>query len=383
MEKLKQNYDRVILIVIGLVTLVASLMLIMKSFAIGEKFQDVEEGGGDELPETPVEKVVAASEHVGTDKKWVTPIADDSEKLFRLFASIPIVNKDGAPKPIDLFDESTPVREGISNKYIMEHRLPYRRDDMAGLDLDGDGFTILEEYTLGGTDPRDKNDFPDATHKLQLAEISKEDYVVMFASAAGGSFSVRRMDPPGKRLERDQKWSVWVDLNATFPDKTTEANRFKSLKFEEKDVHNAATSQNRTNVGVLTVEDSATQEKIELIQRGRTNIPIYRASFIYGGPGGDAEVAGKEFEKGDTFTLNGTIKVEITKVTAEQVDFTATDGEGNPKSHSRNLSEAVKVPAPAAPEAGAGTPEAGADAALTPPADPSTPEDETNPNEPE
>ena len=351
MEKLKQNYDRLLLIVIGVITLVVGSMLIMKSFAAGKNFPGVEEGNGGTLPETPVEKVVAAATLVDTEKKWEPRFAEKSEKRYRLFASIPIVNKDGAPQPIDLFDESTPVREGVSNKYIMDHNLPYRRNDVLSLDLDGDGFTILEEYKNGGTDPRDKNDYPDATIKLEVADITKEDYIVMFKSQAGGKdFSVTRMDPPppAEKLPRDERWSIWVQQGNTFPDRTAEANRFKALKYEEKDVHTAGTSQNRIGIGVLTVEDSASKETIELVQKSRVNIPIFRASFKYDGPG---EIPDKEFENGDVFKIEGTeVEITIVKVTENTVEGLAKDGDGVPKPFKRTLSAAAKAaptPAPA------------------------------------
>ena len=339
MEKLKENYDRVLLIVIGLITLVAGALLITKSFAVGNKFEEVETGDGDKLPETPVEKVATASSHVDTEKKWVTPVAENSEKLYRLFVSIPIVNKAGAPKPIDLYDENTPVRPPVSNKYLMDHNLPYRRDDLLGLDIDGDGFTIEQEFEGGGTDPRDPNDYPDPTLKLLLADISKEDYIVMFASQAGGEdFSVRRMDPPGVRLDKKEKWSTWVKRGEQFPAAGTDLNRFEVVDHNERDIHNAATSNEKKDVGVLTVLDNTGGGNIDLIQRERTNIPIYRASFTYDGPGGGDDIEGKEFEKGDTFKLGNTdVTITITKVTEKEVEFQAKAGDGNPKTQTRTL----------------------------------------------
>lgn len=338
MEKLKKNYDRVLLVVIGLITLVASVMLIMKASAVGQKFPGVDVGNGEKYDAPPVDKVIGASKHVETPINWKTPIAEGSEKVYRLFASIPIVWKEGVEEPIDLFNESTPLREGISNKYLMDHNLPYRRNDVLDLDLDGDGFSNAEEFALGGTDPRNKDDYPDPTHKLQLTNISTQPYIVMFASQAGGKdFSVRRMDPPGARLLREEKWpTTWAKLGDSFPASGDDLNRFKALNFEEKDVHMAASSLNKSNVGVLTVEDSTSGKKIELIQKVKTDIPIYRASFFYNGPGGPAEF--KELEKGDTFKLSGTdIDIKITNVTENEAEFEASAAGKAPKTLKRSL----------------------------------------------
>ncbi|MGI9239410.1 MAG: Amuc_1099 family pilus-like system protein, partial [Verrucomicrobiales bacterium] len=241
-------------------------------------------------------------------------------------------------EPIDLFDESTPVREGISNKYLMEHNLPYRRDDVLELDLDGDRFSNAEEFELGGTNPRDKDDHPDATHKLQLSNITTEPFIVMFASQAGGKdFSVRRMDPPGARLPREKKWpTTWVELGQSFPGKGEDLNRFKALDYAEKDVHMAASSLNKKDVGVLTVEDSTSGKKIDLIQRIKTDIPIYRATFFYDGPGGTQTF--EEKEKGDTFKLDGTdIEIKLTNVSETEVEFESTAEGKNPKTLKRSL----------------------------------------------
>ena len=166
MDKIKENYDRVLLIVIGLITLIAGSMLIMKSFAIGQKFPGVDTGDGSKFEESQVDKVEKANTLVDTPMEWKAPMAQGDNKVYRLMASIPIVWKEGVDEPIDLFNEDTPVREGISNKYLMDHNLPYRRDDVLNLDLDGDNFTNLEEFENGATNPRDPNDFPDATLKL-------------------------------------------------------------------------------------------------------------------------------------------------------------------------------------------------------------------------
>ena len=90
MEKLKKHYDRVLLIVIGLITLVACSMLIMKSFAIGENFQGVDPGDGKKTTPAPIEQVTQASGLFETKPEWKQPKAADSDKVYRLFASIPI-----------------------------------------------------------------------------------------------------------------------------------------------------------------------------------------------------------------------------------------------------------------------------------------------------
>ncbi|MGI9243933.1 MAG: hypothetical protein ACR2RV_24265, partial [Verrucomicrobiales bacterium] len=81
MEKLKKNYDRVLLVVIGIITLVAGAMLAMKSFAIGQKFPGVEVGSGDKFDTPPVDKVEEATTLVDTEMKWTAPIAEGSEKI--------------------------------------------------------------------------------------------------------------------------------------------------------------------------------------------------------------------------------------------------------------------------------------------------------------
>ena len=341
MEKLKQNYDRVLLIVVGLIALVAGSMLIMKSFAIGQKFPGVDEGSGTEFEDPPAARVAEITGDVDETVQWDHPKAADSEKIYRLFASVPIVWKDGTEQPIDLFDENTPVREGVSNKYLMDNKLPYYRDDVLAMDPDGDGFSNLEEYELGPTDPNDKNDYPDATHKLELTGISETPYLVMFSSVGQNEYGFRRTVPRGAPpLPRDQRWpSTYVELNQSFPESGPDALRFKLLKFEETDMHIAATSQDRTNVPVATIEDSASGKEIKLIKGAGTDIPIHRATFSYDGPGGRAEFAEKE--RGDSFKLDGAgLDLRVVDIDATEVSLEVTEGGQNPRIIKRSLNPA-------------------------------------------
>jgi hypothetical protein len=331
MEKLKQHYERALLIVIGLITLVAGSMLIMKSFAIGQKFPGVDTRDGKKFEAPPVAKVADASKRIDTPREWKAPIANDSEKIYRLFASIPIVWKDGVNAPIDLF-EDTPVREGISNEYLMKYNLPYSRSDVLELDHDGDKFTNQEEYEGGSTNPRDKNDHPDATQKLFVDSITATPYVVMFSNKGGAAFSVKRMPPPGVRaLPRADKWpTTWAEIGQTFPASGPDANRFKALSYEERDVHIAATSRNQQDIGVLTVLDAVSGEKIELVQRAKVDIPVYHASFSYRGPGGNSDFENKG--KGDAFKLEGPdLELKVLKITEKEVELEVTAPGKNPK----------------------------------------------------
>ena len=341
MDKIKQNYDRVLLIVFAIITLIACSMLIMKSFAVGQNFPDVPEGKGKSFDEPASDKVAAAIGHVDKTMDW-KPVKDNgSEKLFRLMASIPIVVRADDDTEIDLYDEGVPLREGLSNKYIIDHNLPYRRSDVASLDLDGDGFSNSEEFEQGGTDPRDPKDFPDPTNKLVSTGFKSEPYVVTFSSEAGGTdFSVKRVAPAaGQRLPRDQAWSVWVKMDEEFPKSGDDANRFKVTNFGKKDVTNPRTGAVTKDASVLTIRDKTSGEDIELVRRDKVDIPVHSVTFLYTGPGappGGDDFGGKEFKKGDEFKLAGqdiTIKVE--KVTETQAQLTATPAGKNPKTFSR------------------------------------------------
>ncbi|MFT4547251.1 MAG: hypothetical protein ACI9UA_000187 [Pseudoalteromonas tetraodonis] len=340
MEKLKKNYDRVLLIVTGLITLVVGSMLIVKSFAVGQKFQDVEIGDGKKFEESPTEKVTEASTHVDTPSEWKPVVATDSEKKYRLFASIPIVWKNGAPQPIDLFDESTRVREGISNKYLMDHRLPFERNDVAEMDPDGDRFSNQQEFE-GGTDPNNKDDYPDATGKLVLTKITALPYLVMFSNAGGNAFSIKRIDPPGARLPREEKWSSWAEMGLTFPESGPEANRFKLLEAGQKDVANPATGRVKKDVPFVMVDDSTSGKTIELIQREKVDIPVYKASFAYDGPGAGMTPKKDEYDKGDVFKLDGAgTDLKILKITADSAELESTAEGKNPKTIKKSLGNA-------------------------------------------
>ena len=137
MEWVNKNYDRVILLVVALVTAGLAIGLIMKSLSFSENFQLSTVPRKDDLPENRIEDVKAAIETLKIASVIEAP--DVSGKQPKLFVTFPIIEKDG-----DIFDMSENeklLREPADNTWLIENGLDFLREDVLTLDPDKDGFS--------------------------------------------------------------------------------------------------------------------------------------------------------------------------------------------------------------------------------------------------
>jgi len=325
---IKKNYDRVLLIVAGVITIACGALLMMKSFAIGEKFPDVPEGFGKKMPEDNSAALATALAHVDKDVNWNYKNATDSKRIFRGFASVPIVKKADDPKEYDLFDSDSQIRPPMDNDYLLQYRLPFERDDVLERDEDNDGFSNLEEFKDGRTNPRDGEDYPDPTKKLQIAEITAKDYFLELSGVAD-EFTIKRHPVD----DRNERWTIYTALDTAFPvDKgpLEDRGRYTLLSTAKEDVMNERTKRLQKNVETVMVKDSVVGDTFKLVKRVKLNRPVYKVIFRFDVPG--ASVPATEFAKGDKFTLGKTgIEVEVMEITAESATINyAAPGE-NPK----------------------------------------------------
>ena len=159
-----KNYH---IIVLGLVVVFGALLLIV-SFKDSEILnpETSDDDKSDDFGEATADIIESAIDHLSAEVKWVTPNLDGvPEKPLPLTRSIPIWVKNN--EEIDLLDPSSPqIRPPLDNGWAFKYGASVGRDDLLTLDEDNDGFTTLEEFQGGQTNPSDADSHPPYASKM-------------------------------------------------------------------------------------------------------------------------------------------------------------------------------------------------------------------------
>ncbi len=227
----------------------------------------------------------AALHHLGVAPMWLSQAAAGvPEKRLRLFRSTRLLAKGG--RLYDLLDPwAPPLRPPFDNRYLHTHRLPAERSDVAGLDLDGDGFTNIEEYEGGETDPRDRDSHPPFTDKLCLVGIREEAFSLTFTGGddrAGVAVRERRRKVGEEReaVANNLDLSLGGRFGRVYP------GRWQAIAYEKRGVLNPRTGAMR-DVSVLTVRDghNPASPPLELTLGEERPMPTYLAVLRFDLPG--------------------------------------------------------------------------------------------------
>jgi hypothetical protein len=285
MEWLNKNYDRVILLVVALVTVGLSLGLMLKSFAFSENFRLDDVPRKDVLPENRVDDVEAAIATLEIASVIKAP--DVNNKQPRLFMTFPIIEKDG--EIYDMSENVKLLRPPVDNTWLVDHGLDFLHGNVLGLDGDKDGFTNLEEWEEK-TGPSDSASSPPILKKLYFVRREQENYVIEFsAKPDGATFQIaRRLPNPTSKF--------YKLADTFFPDD----QRFTIESFEE-DSQVVPNSGITRDISRLNIRDSVTGAQIALTYRQKLNLPTYFAVLVFT-LGGDEEFRVKQ---GEVFTLPG------------------------------------------------------------------------------
>ena len=181
MDQIKANYDRVLLIAVGLLLLAVALYTALGLSSVQEEFPapDVRSSGEAFEPDAALASLQAeaAKVHDASGTVW-------SEQASSLFVSRRYLLSEG--NLIDIEESGTQLVPGIDNDWILKHDLDYTDRDLGMADPDNDGFTNSEEFRAG-TDPTAADSKPAAWTKLRLASSEIEKLRVKFVGLAGGT----------------------------------------------------------------------------------------------------------------------------------------------------------------------------------------------------
>ena len=161
--------------------------------------------------------------------------------------------------------QTTEVHPPVPNEWLDQFGLPIAEADVLEQDPDADGFTNLEEWQ-NHTDPTDKNSHPAFIAKLKLKAFAREPFRLVFASRTGDTFGINTSD-----LKEPTQFLKIGDL--------IRGTKFKIAKLTEKHEKN----QYGTDVDVseLTIENTETKERIDLVKEKIMISPESVGTFVY------------------------------------------------------------------------------------------------------
>jgi len=276
MDWIKQHYDRVLLILMGVALLGLSGLAAYEAISFPEVFteRNSPKPKDNTIKPLPIEAIREGAEILGNPRLW-------GGNKGSLFVSKPYIVRDN-----ELFSpEESPekLHPPVENKWLIDHNLDYTMADVLESDADGDGFSNLDEYE-GGTDPSDPKSHPAYTTKLRVSKFEKIPFRLKFNGTPdeGKSFSIYAIDAG----QRTQILSLGDKIKGTpFVIKSYET-KSAVVKGVEKDVSE------------LLIENTETGERVTLINNTVVDSPASFAIFVF-------LIDGKEkrVKKNDTFTF--------------------------------------------------------------------------------
>jgi len=324
MEGLKKHYDRVSLIAAALLAIGVSALIAVKSFGFGARFKETPTTPGEDFGPADPAAVTGAAEAFEGSHEWKVPeMPGQAGKDLKLFRSVTIVEKEGVV--YDLLDPgSPPLRAPMSNKFLVDHSLDFQRDDVGSLDPDADGFPNVEEFE-GQTNPRDAKSHPPYSRHLYVAEVILDPYALEFSSEAGGTFTVKRVQPANRK-------SMLGKLNTPFEDSKGDGARFTPIKHTpKKEVDEKGFERDKSTLELTDAKNPG--KNIVLTYRVPFKMPIKHAVFEFRHPG--FQSWRKDVKEGDTFQLPNDPSVTFTLVSVQDdgsARVSHPDGpDGNPK----------------------------------------------------
>lgn len=303
MEAIKTKYDRILLGLFALVAIVIGAYTLLKALSFKDQFPPPSKSGKElaELGGTQTNAVTETIAALTTEfKREPLKIKD---KTVDLMISTPVIKTlDGNTIPV-LDPTAAQIRPPIDNAWLYANDLDITREDVASQDLDGDGYTNLEEFE-GKSNPRNRTDVPPFYTKLKYTECVKEPLSLKFGVYNGGEISLQK-------ITGETRKGAFFKVGEDFPvDK-----RFKAISVEKRPMtKNGVTAP----VEVLILKDAEAKDgkNIEIALGETVDLPKLSAKIV-------DELSKKEFvlREGQEFEVPKMpgLKVLVTKVTEESI----------------------------------------------------------------
>lgn len=302
----QKAWDKLILLVAGLIAIAVAVLISMQAIGFGERFAMQETTPKNDLPDTQEDVTNVAKSFVEKTQTWTNPKKGEPIKSIPLFVSVPIVEAGG--RLIDMSLEDPQLRPPVSNAWLRENGLEFLNSGVLAHDADGDGFNNLEEWEAK-TSPIDPKSHPPYAGKLAFASRQQQDYILRFTAKPDAErFQINRLPS-----------AVWPKGESFYLKKgeISKDEQFRINDFEEKRVKNASGIE--VDASVLKITYLPKNQSLELVKNIDTHIPTYFAEIHF-----ELDAGFKEFVKeGDTFnlTIDPDTKYRVTKVEENSVEI--------------------------------------------------------------
>ena len=269
MDWIKKNYDRCLLLLLGVALLGSTVGLVLSIKSYPERFAPIQAAVTHKQKVTSLEtealerakgsliKPAAWENHNGSlyvSRKYVARHDDAT-------------GKDLLINPFE--PGSAPLHPPILNDWFLKHNLADRilDADVLEQDPDKDGFSNLDEF-LGKTDPQDPASHPGYLTKLRLKKFIRIPFRLKFeAYDDDGNFQINTVDV--------RQPSQFVKMGETIA-----GTKYKVVKFESKTVPNPNTGVNK-DISELTVENTENGVRVPLVVGTEVNSPDQYARFAF------------------------------------------------------------------------------------------------------
>jgi hypothetical protein len=307
-----KSWDKLILLLAGLLVIGVSALFSLSALGFSEKFVVPRTTAKNEIPETEVGKTNIAKGYVEKTQTWADPGKGVAGTAVPLFVSIPIVEARG--ELINMRDPNAPkLRPPVDNSWLMSHNLDYLNSGVLSLDPDNDGFTTEAEWEAK-TSPVDPSSHPPYARKLLFASRQQEVYLLKFAA---------RPDPERFQIIRlpSAKWPK-RDTFLMTKGQVSEDQQFRVDSFEEKTLPKGGISVDASEVSITYLPKN---EKVVLVRNVDSTIPTYYAEMKF-----ELDPTFQKYVKeGDAFTLDKidpNTKYRVVKVNDSSVVVTYQTG---------------------------------------------------------